>query len=194
MARKTREEKPFVRKKFRKPRKPMTEEQKAAAAERLAKAREKRQQSAGPPKGVHPTVLALPDEETFSLKNVRSWIKYQKEKIAELRPAVRRNEKGAIAALKFSEGYVRHMEAYIRGGDWIDDRYGADAQNKCRQVCIAMAYHPDGTPKRTIGTYYKDIGVVWEQGMTEENFASFVTSDEPTAGFTDKQFTMEDVK
>ena len=50
-----------------KKRKPMTEEQRQAAAERLAKAREAK----GPAqyKNIHPDVVALPDEHYLSLKN-----------------------------------------------------------------------------------------------------------------------------
>ncbi len=69
-----------VKKTVRKKRKPMSEEQRPAAAERLAIAREKRLRE-NPPKykNVHPSVLAKPDDHTFSLKNVRQWIKTQKE-------------------------------------------------------------------------------------------------------------------
>ena len=67
-----------VKKKVRRKRKPMSEEQRAAAAERLAIAREKRFEK-NPPKykNIHPSVLAKPDDDTFSLKNVRQWIKTQ---------------------------------------------------------------------------------------------------------------------
>ena len=69
----------FKRKKFgapKKKRKPMTEEQKVAAAERLAKAREAK----GTPKhkNIHPSILAKPDDHFISLKKVRQWIKTQK--------------------------------------------------------------------------------------------------------------------
>ena len=57
------EPEPFVRKKIRKPRKPMTAEQKAAAAERLRIAREKRMKENPPQyKNIHPDVLALDPE------------------------------------------------------------------------------------------------------------------------------------
>ena len=62
-----------------KKRKPMTEEQKKAACERLAKAR-----AAKPPakkSSIHPTVLAKGDEHFLSAKNVQSWIKSQKEQL-----------------------------------------------------------------------------------------------------------------
>ena len=66
-------------KKVRKRRKPMTEEQRVAAAERLAIAREERFKKTPPKyKNIHPSVLAKPEDHTFSLKNVRQWIKTQK--------------------------------------------------------------------------------------------------------------------
>ena len=79
-----------VKKKVRKRRKPMSEEQRAAAAERLAIAREKRFKK-NPPKykNVHPSVLAKPDEDTFSLKNVRQWIKTQKELLKNITSTLR---------------------------------------------------------------------------------------------------------
>jgi hypothetical protein len=63
-------------KKVRKKRK-MTEEQKAAAVARLAKARENRGPSQN--KLIAEEVRNLPDENPLSLKNVRSWIKENKE-------------------------------------------------------------------------------------------------------------------
>ena len=58
-------------KKTRKRRKPMSEEQKAKAIERLADAREKRQK-ANPPSytNVHESVKSLDDEHAVSSKNV----------------------------------------------------------------------------------------------------------------------------
>lgn len=53
-------------KKVRKKRKPMSEEQKAAAVERLAKARAARLEKQGGPKNVHPDVLALDDRCVIS--------------------------------------------------------------------------------------------------------------------------------
>ena len=61
------------------PRRKMTEEQKKAASERLAKAREKRLKE-NPPKysNIHPSVLKLPDEHPFSRVNVTKYIKTHK--------------------------------------------------------------------------------------------------------------------
>ena len=57
----------------KKKRKPMTEEQRKAAAERLAVARAKKAPSQNT--SIHPSVLALPDDHYLSYKNVKGWIK-----------------------------------------------------------------------------------------------------------------------
>ena len=107
------------------PRRKMTEEQKAAATERLRVAREKRLRE-NPPKyaNIHSSVLAKPDDDPLSRKNVVNWIKTQKSLLSAERGNVRRNVKGAIAKVADHQGYIRHMETYLRGGDWIDDCYG----------------------------------------------------------------------
>jgi len=33
---------------------------------------------------------------------------------------------------------------------------------------LVMAYHPDGTPKRNIGTWYPDLQTEWTREMEEE--------------------------
>ena len=117
-----------------KKRKPMTEEQKKAACERLAKAR-----AAKPPakkSSIHPTVLAKGDEHFLSAKNVQSWIKNQKEQLAEYRASVRRDIKGAKAKLADCEGYIRHLQYYLRHGDYCDDRYGAYQEKRIKWQTI----------------------------------------------------------
>lgn len=148
-------------KKPRKRRKPMTEEQKQAAAERLAKARAARQEKVGPPKNVSPDVLALKDEDTLSLKNVRQWIKTQKELLAAARRDERANVKGATAKVANHEGYIRNLETYIRTGTYVDMFYGEHMNNRIKTVCIVPAYDKDGNIKRSYGCYYPDIGGVY---------------------------------
>ena len=71
MARRAKVETDSTLPKTRKRRKPMTPEQKAAAAERLAKAREKRAKE-NPPKysSIHPSVVAKPDDDPMYLNNL----------------------------------------------------------------------------------------------------------------------------
>ncbi len=109
----------------RKLRKPMSEEQKQAAAERLAKARAaKQEKNPSAYKTVHPNVVALKDEHPFSLKNVRRYIKVQREMLATFRKQVRLGDKHAIAQEASIEGYIRHCDEYLRHGVWCDFRYG----------------------------------------------------------------------
>ena len=145
-------------KKPRKKRKPMTEEQRKAAVERLAKAREARMEKQGGPKNVHPQVLALDDDNPLSVKNVRQWIKTQKDLLSAARQELRADMKGAKAKVANIEGYIRNLERYIRDGVYTDMFYGEYMQNKMKTVCLVPAYDKDGNIKRSYGCYYSDIG------------------------------------
>ena len=119
---------------IKKKRKPMTEEQKQAACERLAKAR-----AARPPaktSSIHHSVLARSDEDMLSAKNVQSWIKNQKEQLTEYRSSVRRDIKGAVAQVSNCEGYIRNLQYYLKHGDYCDDRYGAYQEKRIKWQTI----------------------------------------------------------
>ena len=118
----------------------MTEEQKAAAAERLRVAREKRLRE-NPPKyaNIHPSVLEKGDDHPFSRKKVVQWIKTQKSLLASERGNVRRKVKGAEAKVADHSAYIRHCEWYLRHGDWIDNRYGEYQEKKTKWITIVPA-------------------------------------------------------
>jgi len=118
----------------------MTEEQKAAAAERLRVAREKRLRE-NPPKyaNIHSSVLEKSDDHPLSRKNVVQWIKTQKSLLASERGNVRRKVKGAEAKVADHTAYIRHCEWYLRNGDWIDDRYGEYQEKKTKWITVVPA-------------------------------------------------------
>ena len=168
--------------KKRKPRKPMSAEQKAAASERLAKAREARA-AKNPDYGktnIHESLRNLPDDHQLSPKRVKEWIKVQKDYAKSERAAVRQKIKGAEAKLASHDAYVRNMQTYLRTGDWVDMFYGEQQQNKVRNRCVALAYYwygpRKGQPKRDVGTFYPDLGLVWTQEMHDEERG--LTNDE----------------
>ena len=108
-------------------RRKLTQQQKQAAAERLAAARAKK----GEPKysQYDQTVVNLPDDHKLSFKKVRQWIKANKEKLPLLKKAVRLKERGSIAKLAIVEGYISNMESYLRNGLWLDLFYGEDQEH-----------------------------------------------------------------
>ena len=148
----------------------MSDEQRAAAAARLEKARAARAEK-NPDygkSGVHESLQNLPDDYQLSPKTVKQWIKTQKDLMSSERSAVRQNVKGALARLASHEGYIRNMQRYLRDGDWIDNFYGEHQEKKMGWRCTALAYYDDGTPKRDIGTYYPDMGCIYTQEMFNE--------------------------
>ena len=83
--------------KVRKKRKPMTEEQRVAAAARLEKAREKRKEQ-NPDYGqssLPPGLRNLPDDHALHPKKVKEWIKTQNELAKTVRGEVRQKVKVA---------------------------------------------------------------------------------------------------
>ena len=160
--------------KIRKPRKPMSEKQKAAASERLAKAREARAEK-NPDygkAGLHESLHDLPDEHELSPLKVKQWIKTHQDYAKSERAAVRQKVKGSEARLADHEGYIRNMQRYLRDGTWVDLFYGEQMQSRIRNRCVALAYHwfgpKKGEPKRDVGTFYPDMGCVYTQEMLEE--------------------------
>ena len=156
--------------KVRKKRKPMTEDQRVAAAARLEKAREKRKEK-NPDYGqsaLPPALRDLPEEHPKHPNKVKEWIKTQKELARSERGNVRQKIKGAAAQLAIHEGYIKHMQKYLRDGDWVDNFYGEHQQNKIRWRCVALAYNDDGTPKRNVGVFYPDMGCEYTQEMFNE--------------------------
>ena len=150
-------------------RKPMSEEQRLAAVERLAKARAKRAASNPPPyKNIHPDVLALDEDHTFSFKNVRGWLKHQQDLLTAHKQSLRQGDKGALAKVTSTEGYIKNINAYLSSNCWIDDYYGENRDNRMIRTCIAMAYDDDGYPKREKGTFYPDLGFVWGEEPEED--------------------------
>ena len=107
-------------------RRKLTKQQKQAAAARLAAARAKK----GEPKysQYDSNVVNLPEDHKLSFKKVRSWIKTNKAKVPGLKKAVRLKERGSIARLAITEGYISNMESYLRTGLWLDLFYGEDQE------------------------------------------------------------------
>ncbi len=146
-------------------RKKLSEERKQELRDQLTKARSKKK--AAEYKNVYPSVLAKSDDDPLSLKSIKKSIKHNKEKASAFLTNSRRRgttPKQSITDKINADGakaYIRMMEHYLRTGDWISDFMGDDEEKKTQWKCVAMAYHADGTPKRTKGVFYPDINTVW---------------------------------
>ena len=162
-------------KNYNRKRRQMTDEQKKAAAERLAAARAKKAALRGDtsPKNVHPKVLALPEDDPLSYNTVKQWIKELKDYLPHLKRQAKAGEKGATNKLVHIEKYIRDCEFYIRTGNWISLFHGSQAQNITQWRCVTPAYYHEGKykgeMKRSIGTIYSDVGL-WTKEMNDKYF------------------------
>ena len=147
----------------------ISEERKQQLRDQLQKARAKRKPAEY--KNIHPTVLALPDDDNYSFKNVKEWIKESKEQVAAFNKSGRglktspQDKQKAVRDADAKKAYIRYCEHYLKTGDWISPRSGLHEEHMVIPKCIAMAYNPDGTPKRSVGVYYPDIHAVWTKEL-----------------------------
>ena len=147
----------------------ISEERKQQLRDQLEKARAKRKPAEY--KNIHASVLALPDEDNYSLKNVKEWIKESKEKVAAFNKVARsfrstpQDKQRASNDADAKKAYIRYCEHYLKTGDWIGLKSGKHEEHLVIPKCIAMAYNSDGTPKRTVGVYYPDLHAVWTKEM-----------------------------
>ena len=162
---------PSKKKKVRKKRKPMTDEQKAAASERLEKARQARAEN-NPDygqSGIHESLRNLPDDYPIHPKRVKVWIKTQMELASSERRANKAGVKGSYAKQCSHEGYVRNLKRYLRDGDYCDCFYGEYQEKKVTRRCVAQSYHwygPNkGEPKFDVGVWYPILGAVYTKEM-----------------------------
>ena len=161
-------------KKIRKPRKPLTEDQKAERAERLAVARAKKKPSEH--KSVHPSV-PRDEESNVNVKSVRSWIKTNQERLAAAKQSLKLNPKNRELSNECNiiETYIHNLQAYLRTGIWLDFRWGENMEGKMAKIVRVNAYHwhpadpYKGMIKREIGTMYPDVGL-WTAEMHEEYY------------------------
>lgn len=146
------------RPKVKRKRKPMTAEQKLAAAERLRKAREAK----GPVLNlsVHESIRDLPDDHPLSPTKVKQWIKEWKSHLASIKPYRLSKESAERQQYYTAENYIRSMQQYLDSGVWTDAYWGENREKKMNFVCIAPAFK-NGEIKRTKGVYYRDLGIIW---------------------------------
>ena len=146
-------------------RKQLSEQRKQELRDQLTKARSKK--SPAEYKNIHPKVLEIPDDDPLSLKSIKKSIKHSKDRASAYSVNSRRRGATPKQAITDSinsdntKAYIRFMEHYLRTGDWISNFMGDDEEKKTQWKCVAMAYHADGTPKRTKGVFYPDINAVW---------------------------------
>ena len=147
----------------------ISEERKQQLREQLEKARAKKKPAEY--KNVHSSVLALPDDSEYSFKNVKEWIKDNKEQIAALNKSARsfrtdpKDKQKASNLAESKRAYIRMCEHYLKTGDWIATHSGKEEGHKVVPRVTTMAYYPDGTPKRTVGYWYPDIEAIWTKEM-----------------------------
>ena len=162
--RKYEEPEKFERKNVKRKRKPMTEEQKLAAAERLRKAREAR----GPSKNlsVHESIRDLEPEHFLNPNKVKEWVKVWNEKRLGIKMMKDSKDWRQRLEYQVTDNYIKNMQSYLSTGVWSDMYYGENRQHKIKYISVVPAYDANGNMKRSHGVWYSDIGVYGENNET----------------------------
>jgi len=176
----------------------ISEEAREKMRERLAAMRAKKKPADY--KNVAKSVLDLPDDDKYSFKNVKEWIKHSKDLVSEYNKVARSRASSSQESQKASNAadhkkvYIRELENYLKTGDWISYFSGQDENQKVIPRCVAMAYYSDGRPKRSEGVFYDDIATVWTRDMDEDMFpdmredTNYVPKKSGKVAITDRQF------
>ena len=100
-------------------------------------------------KNIHPDVKDLPDDNTLSVKNVKEWEQYNKDRVKALRYKIRRMDKGKDKTLLERElgnrsVYLMNIARYFDTSVWLDLFYGKDQEHKTHYRILAYAYDENG--------------------------------------------------
>ena len=143
----------------------MTEEQRKAAAERLAAARAKKGHDGSA--SVNVNIRNMDEDHPLHWKKVKVWIKEltdeirSKKNLRDSKDAKERSQYNALVT------YVANLKRYLDSGVYLDSRYGRMREGKMTTIVLHMAYDENGLVKRTVGHWYPDIGEVWTREMAE---------------------------
>ena len=121
----------------------LSEEAKEKLRARLATMRAKKKPADY--KNIAKSVLALPDDDKYSFKNVKKWIKHSKDLVSEYKKIARsrvsspQEKQKASNAAEHKKAYIRYMELYLKSSDWVSMFSGEDENQKVIPRCVAMA-------------------------------------------------------
>jgi len=153
----------YDRSKPKRKKRQMSDAQKEAAVARLAKARAAKGPSVN--NQIDEDVRNLPDDDLFSVKNVRHWQTEAKNYLQSIKSFKDSKSAAERSEYQQTETYIVNLGTYLRTGVYQDHRFGAERTGKVQLRSVKLAYYPDGRPKRSVGVYYPDLGEVYTQEM-----------------------------
>ena len=112
----------------------LSEEHKEKLRARLAEMRAKKKPAEY--KNIAKSVLDLPEDDKYSMKNVKEWIKESKDQVAALNKTARsmriapQDKQKAANSAEHKKAYIRYCEHYLKTGDWIGMFSGKEETNR----------------------------------------------------------------
>lgn len=117
---------------------------------------------------IHSSVTEKDEDHTLHPSKVKEWIVATQQWLSGNKHYKDSSESDQRQQYITHETYLYNLNAYLKSGVWLDCRYGERREFVSRYVCMSPAYDKDGLMKRTVGIWYRDIGMLWTKELAND--------------------------
>ena len=114
---------------------------------------------------IHPSVIEKDEDHILHPSKVKEWIVVTQQWLSGNKHYKDSRESDQRQQYITHESYLYNLNSYLKSGVWSDSRYGEKREFVSHYVCVAPAYDKDGLMKRTVGIWYRDIGMRWTKEL-----------------------------
>lgn len=106
----------------------------------------------------------MEDDHPWHPTKVKEWVKKWQGDLKAMKGWDESSSSNQRMQYQIAVTYLYNLNQFLANGIWLDSHWGEDRENKIIPICRVPAYR-DGLVKRTVGTWYSDIGCVWSSDM-----------------------------
>jgi hypothetical protein len=114
---------------------------------------------------IHPSVSEKDEDHVLHPSKVKEWIVATQAWLKGNKHYKDSSDSDQRQQYITHETYLYNLNVYLKSGVWLDCRYGEKREFISQYVCVAPAYDKDGCMIRSVGTWYRDIGMVWTKEL-----------------------------
>ena len=108
---------------------------------------------------------AMEDDHPWHPTKVKEWVKKWQGDLKAMKGWDESSNANQRMQFQIAQTYLYNLNQFLANGIWLDTHWGEDRENKIIPICRTPAYTKDGLIKRTVGTWYSDVGCVWQTEM-----------------------------
>lgn len=104
---------------------------------------------------------SMDDDHPWHPTKVREWLKKWQADLKAMKGYDESNNANQRLQYQVAQTYIYNLNQFLANGIWLDTHWGEHRENRICPICRVPAYDRDGLMKRTVGTWYSDIGGIW---------------------------------